>query len=378
MQQPLTTDPVLVRDSAGLQDLVDDLLDQPRVAVDTESNSLFAYQEQVCLIQFSTPDTDYLLDPLPIENLSILGPFFEDPGIEKIFHAAEYDLMCLQRDFDFQFKNLFDTMIAARILRWRKVGLSSILASNFSVAQNKRHQRADWGQRPLPDYLLDYARLDTHYLIPLRNNLAQQLKKSGYWELAQEDFRRACDVNGYKLVKKEYNCWRINGVRDLTNGQAGVLQQLCHYRDGIAERTDRPVFKVMSDRTLLEVARLSPQSKAELRQVPGLTHRQIQRFGRGLLAAVRKGLQMDPPQEPRRPRPDPNFLQNAEILRLWRKHKAHDLGVESDIVLPKDLLNKIAHRFPFEETGLETIMAEVPWRYARFGTEILEALRNSD
>ncbi|OQX64375.1 MAG: hypothetical protein B5M51_03995, partial [Anaerolinea sp. 4484_236] len=48
--------PIWVATPADLQSLAKDLASQPRFAVDTESNSLYAYQEQVCLIQFSTPE----------------------------------------------------------------------------------------------------------------------------------------------------------------------------------------------------------------------------------------------------------------------------------------------------------------------------------
>ena len=147
------------------------------LAVDTESNSLFAYREQVCLIQFSTPEADYLVDPLTLSDLSPLGPIFADTRIQKVFHAAEYDLLCLKRDFGFNFNNLFDTMLAARILGRKEVGLGSILEEEFDLQVDKRHQRANWGQRPLPGYLLDYARQDTHFLIPVRDMLEGQLKE---------------------------------------------------------------------------------------------------------------------------------------------------------------------------------------------------------
>src|SRR4030065_1346013 len=101
---------------SGLKRLANILDDQQIIAVDTESNSLFAYREQVCMIQFSTSEADYLVDPMELQDLSPLGPIFADPKIEKTFHAAEYDLLCLKRDFGFSFTNLFDTMLAARIL----------------------------------------------------------------------------------------------------------------------------------------------------------------------------------------------------------------------------------------------------------------------
>ena len=171
--------PVLITRFAELTDLVDHLTRQPVVAVDTESNSLYAYREQVCLIQFSTPREDYLVDPLAIRDLSLLGPLFADPKIEKIFHAAEYDLICLERDFEFRFANLFDTMMAARILGREELGLGALLEQEFGVVLDKRYQRANWGQRPLPADLLAYARLDTHYLIQLRQRLHDELSWQG-------------------------------------------------------------------------------------------------------------------------------------------------------------------------------------------------------
>jgi len=106
-----------------LREVTEELSAQDIIAVDTESNSLYAYQEQVCLIQFSTREKDILVDTLALPDLSVLGPVFQSDKIMKVFHAAEYDLICLFRDYGFQFKFLFDTMIAARTLGYQKIGL---------------------------------------------------------------------------------------------------------------------------------------------------------------------------------------------------------------------------------------------------------------
>ncbi len=156
-----TAPPIWVDTPLRLRQMVADISGYAHVAVDTESNSLYAYQEQVCLIQFSTGDRDYLVDPLSLPNLSSLQPFFESTQIEKIFHAAEYDLICLRRDFGFQVNHLFDTMQAARILGKKAFGLGSILSSELQVEIDKRYQRANWGAPSTPPAMLDYARL-TH------------------------------------------------------------------------------------------------------------------------------------------------------------------------------------------------------------------------
>ena len=44
--------------------MLEDLLRQPLVAVDIESNGLHVYREHVCLIQLSTREHDYIVDPL--------------------------------------------------------------------------------------------------------------------------------------------------------------------------------------------------------------------------------------------------------------------------------------------------------------------------
>ncbi|MFU8773407.1 MAG: ribonuclease D, partial [Anaerolineales bacterium] len=291
-----------------LVNLVDRLSRHSIIAVDTESNSLFAYQEQVCLIQFSIPRQDILVDPLALQDLSPLGPLFANPEIEKVFHAAEYDLICLKRDFGFTFENLFDTMLAARILGWGELGLGALLKEHFDVEMDKRHQQANWGKRPLPDNLLAYAQLDTHFLIPLRHHLETELKAAGRWVLAEEDFKRLRNVNGRNNTNGVDACWRISGSYDLTAQQAAVLKELCLYRDQVAKSMNRPLFKVINDRTLLAIAAAAPADLEELRRLPGMTPRQVQRHGRALLRAVNLGLRSEPLYPPRSPRPNDQFI----------------------------------------------------------------------
>lgn len=368
------TNPTLITRMAQLRAFAGKLPKEPLLAVDTESNSLHAYQEQVCLIQFTISDGDYLVDPLSLDSLTPLAPFFADPKYEKIFHAAEYDLICLKRDFEFTFTNLFDTMFAARILGRKKVGLGSILEEEFHVVANKKYQRADWGQRPLPSYLLAYAQLDTHYLIPLRNRLRAQLLQKDLWPLAEEDFNRLCHVNGREPTPKEDLVWRINGARDLTAGEAAVLNELCLYRDQMAAKLNRPVFKVMNDELLVILAQRLPLDKNDLLRV-GMTDRQIHRFGEGVLAAISRGMAAPPLYQPVHPRPDDDFLTRMDALSDWRKIRARALGVESDVVLPREHIQKIARANPAGEPELLPLMEDVPWRYEHFNDQIMRVLK---
>ena len=366
--------PILITRQPALIRMAERLSNEPILAVDTESNSLFAFQEQVCLIQFSTPKDDYLVDPLALGDLSALESVFADPEIEKVFHAAEYDLISLKRDYRFEFNNIFDTMVAARILGWEEIGLGSILKSEFDVELNKRYQRANWGRRPLPPEMLAYARLDTHYLIPLRYRLMAELKARDRWPLAEEDFNRLRFVNGRDPQDMPEPCWRVRGAYDLSPQQAAVLLELCQYRIQGAKSIDRPVFKVLGDRTLLAIAEALPRSLDELRALPELSEKQFQRNGRALWQAVERGLQAEPIRPPRPPRPDEDFLARIEALRSWRKSTARQMQVKSDVILPRDVMHSIAAHDPTHQEELAALMRQVPWRYERFGDQILATL----
>ncbi len=235
-------DPVWVAGNTGIDRLVRNLTQQTMIGVDTESNSLFAYQEQVCLIQFTAGEVDYLVDPLVGIDLAKLGPIFANPQIEKVFHAAEYDLICLKRDFQFEFCNLFDTMQAARILGKSGLGLGTMLEQEFGILADKRLQRANWARRPLSAEMMAYARMDTHFLVTLRDMLKQELVNSGRWELAEEDFRRLTLTVAGNHENGSGSWWRISGAQDLSPRQAAVLMELCAFRDERAKAMDLPAF----------------------------------------------------------------------------------------------------------------------------------------
>ena len=365
--------PVWVDKPNAFNQMAAEISAQSRIAVDTESNSLHAYRERVCLIQFSTLKHDYVLDPFALADLSALSPIFKNPRIEKIFHAAEYDLICLKRDFRFEFASLFDTMQASRVLGYQFVGLDNILAEKFQVKMDKRHQKADWGARPLTPAQIDYARLDTHYLLELRDLLETELREKGRFELALEDFARACIVDEPKEKLNGASWKRFSARKDITPRELTILYELCHRRDSIAEKMDRPPFKVINDTLLLEIARKLPEKDVDLAGI-GLSPRQIRLWGGELLAAIKRGAEAPllKPKQP--PRPSDAVLKRLEKLKTWRKKIAQDLKVESDIILPKTYMNVFAENPPKNIQDIESVMADSPSRFHNYGAQIFSLI----
>lgn len=365
--------PIWVNTIEQLNKMVQDLAAQPRVAVDTESNSLHAYREQVCLLQFSSVNSDYIVDPLALRDLNPLAPIFSSPKIEKVFHAAEYDLICLRRDFNFSFINLFDTMHAARVLGYPAVGLDKLLGDKFDIKMDKRHQKADWAERPLTKEQIHYARLDTHYLFDLRDVLEGELQEKGRLHFAKEDFERACHLEDAKPRSNGSSWERFAGRKDLSLRELTIVAQLCKWRDREAERLDRPPYKVVMDDVLILLAKNPPEAKVDL-SAAGLSEKQIRLWGDMVLGAIKHGSEAPLVERKQTERKDDAVLRRLEKLKVWRKKVGTDMEVESDIILPKPYLSILSEKPPKDMEDLKELMKDAPARYEKFGTQILKTL----
>lgn len=365
--------PVWVNTAQLLKKMVEDLASQSRVAVDTESNSLHAFREQVCLLQFTSAKTDYLLDPLELKELAVLAPIFADPKIEKIFHAAEYDLICLRRDFGFTFANLFDTMQAARVLGYPAVGLDRLLGDKFQIKMDKRHQKANWAARPLTQEQIHYARLDTHYLFDLRDALELELREKERLVFALEDFNRACLLEEQKQRSNGESWERFSGRKDLSLRELTIISQLCKWRDREAEKLNRPPYKVVMDDVFVALVKNPPEQKVDLSAV-GLSEKQIKLWGDQVLGAIRRGVEAPLVERKQVEHKNEAVLRRLEKLKAWRKSIGLEMKVESDIILPKPYLGLLSENPPKTLDELRDLMKDTPSRADRYGVQILKVL----
>ncbi len=365
--------PVWVDKKQLLHQMIEDLSAQSRVAVDTESNSLHAFREQVCLLQFSSSQVDYLVDPLMLTDLSDLAPLFADSKIEKIFHAAEYDLICLRRDFGFKFANLFDTMQAARVLGYPAVGLDKLLGDKFGIVMDKRHQKANWAARPLTNEQIHYARLDTHYLFDLRDALEKELTEKERLHFALEDFSRACTMDETRSRSNGESWERFSGRKDLSLRELTILAELCKWRNHEAEKLNRPPYKVVMDDVLVSLAKNPPQEKVDL-SAAGMSEKQIRLWGDAVLSAIRFGETAPLVKRKQTEVKNDAYLRRLEKLKAWRKKIGLEMKVESDIVLPKPYLTVLSETPPKSMDDLYVLMKETPSRVDRFGSQILKLI----
>lgn len=353
---------------------------RPReLAIDTEGASFHRFIDRIYLIQLSTRDKNAIIDPLPLAKSAELGALLEDPNVEVVFHDADYDLRLLHQDYGWHVTNIFDTRISAQLLGITAFGLGALLERNFGLKLDKKHQRADWSMRPLTAGMLDYAAQDTLHLLGLRDQLKDELQKKGRWEWAKEEFQR---LEGTRWDPEEPGTafLRVKGARDLTRRELALLRELVAWRDAVALQLDRATFRVVANDVLLEIARTAPTNHEALGAIKGMPRGMVERAGRDVLDAVRRGLAEPDANLPKFPRSarfdkDPDFDAKVGKLKSVRDDAAKRLELDPGVLCSRERMETIARALPRSREELALIPGVKNWQIGEMGDQFVEALR---
>ena len=238
--------------------------------IDIESNGFYAYFDKVCLIQISTREADYIIDPLRARDMEWLGRLLRDERILKILHGGDYDIRSFKRDYKYEFSHVFDTMIAARILGIPHLGLAALLKEGFGVDLDKGPQRFNWGTRPLPIKCLRYAQQDTAYLYRLYKQLQKGLKDRNVMDRAEHEFEHLCQVPPIHKIFDPMGYHKIRGVKALNGSRKALIQALYEWRERQAIARDLPPFRLMTNDTLMRLMEVLPVTVEKFRIIKGV------------------------------------------------------------------------------------------------------------
>ncbi len=242
----------LISTSTQLEHLIAAIAPCPRVAIDTEADSLHCYREKLCLLQVSVPDYDFVVDPLSKLDLAPLREILKDKEI--VLHGADFDLRLLRRSMEFVPERVFDTVIAARLSGIREFSLAALVKRFYDVDLTKGSQKANWAQRPLPPRMIEYAINDTHYLLGLAEKLEGELRRRDRFEWFQQSCQRALEQSLIDRARDADEAWRIAGAGLLRGRAAAILRELWNWREKEAEAADRPPFHILQNSELLSSA----------------------------------------------------------------------------------------------------------------------------
>ncbi len=353
------------------------------IAADTEAAGYHRYHDRICLLQLSTRTETYIVDTLAITDLAPIADLFADPRCEIVFHDADYDLRLLDRDFGLHVRGVFDTKVAAQFLGEPAFGLASLAEKYLSVKLEKKHQRADWAQRPLPADMLEYAAQDTTLLPELRDRLIAELEGKGRLHWAEEEFRIAETVQ-WRGAIDEAPYLKIKNTRDLKPRQLAALRELHNWREELAKERDVAPFRVVTNDVLVAVARAMPLDAAALLESVGVPPVLADRYGSEMLGAVTRANHVanealpTRPRGPARPQSDPAIDARMELLKIARDRAADALGIDRGFLMPRAQLEEVARRIPRNEAELTSIPEIRRWQVEAAGEELLAALKGGE
>ena len=246
----------------------------------------------------------------------------------------------------------------------------------------KEQQRSDWSARPLSAKQLSYAASDVLYLIPLAQLLEKELRTVKRQNWAREEFETLSERKWPDREFDKLGYLRIKGARRLSSASLSILRELYWMRDARARELDRPAFKVLGNRTLMEIAERSPSKQADLSGIKGVTDLILRRMGRDLMAAVRSGKKTGHGPIPKlassgRRRLDRHGERRLTGLKQWRDGKASDLAIDPGVLCPNSILEAIAWSDPKSKTELQSLPTLKRWFVREFGSEVVKINRES-
>ena len=349
------------------------------IALDTEASSFHRFKESVCLIQISTRDKTFLIDPLAIADLAPLGKLLAQPSMEVVIHDADYDLRILAKHHGIRVENVFDTLVAAELLNEPEIGLAALLGKYQGIQVDKKFQKADWSKRPLPQPMLDYAAGDTSHLILIRDILKEKLKEKGRWAWAEEEFALLTDAPFNAVVNDEPAFLRMKGAKLLKAAQLAILREVHAWRDSVAEQQDRAPFMILGNDILLSLATDPPETVGDIAARRGVNERLLEKHGRRILAAVKKGQDMPKEQWPRLERPkrwdrDNDYEERLKRLKVARDVLMQQYDLRPGIVAANQMLADIARTLPGDKASLAALPGIRRYQVEHFGEALLKVL----
>ena len=315
----------------GLDALVDELADAPRLAIDTEFHRERTYWPQCALVQIGWGTGEALIDPLAVD-ITPIGTLLT--GRTVVMHAAGQDLEVFQHSVGVVPDDLFDTQIAASFLGMSSIGLAPLVNKLLDVHLPKADRLTDWLARPLSEDAKRYAQSDVVHLFELHDLMTEALEQRGRMAWVRSE----CDA----LVERSLApsdpttaWWRVKEARRLKGTAAGVAQALAAWREAHAAEVDRPLRSVLPDLALAGIAQRPPSTVEDLVKIRGLRDRGIPKSIRDdVLDAVAAGkaLAADEVVYPVE-RPVPPELRSAvPLLMSWVSQRARELDLDPAVL----------------------------------------------
>lgn len=313
------------------------------VALDVEANGLFAYRPKLCAMQVAWREGSDIFVAV-IDSLAAapdpLSAMLSEGGPVKVLHDLAFDARLLEES-SLPLGNVRDTSIAARLLGYTSAGLAALVEAELGVKLDKRYQQHDWSERPFKPEQIRYLANDVLYLLELDERFAEKARALDIEEeIAVEcAYRLEAARKPPRDTRPAYA--RVKGSAALDAVGRAVLRRLCEARDAAATRADVPPFKVISNESLLALARTRPRAVGEVSARAG--GGRAGRLSATWLHAIEQGIEDGDVPEEERSLFEPVRMDRSMVARRraiearisgWRRAEAKRRGVDEQVILP--------------------------------------------
>jgi ribonuclease D len=340
----MSLDQTLYVDSAQkFETLLRKLSSQTVVGFDTEFISEGRYEPELCLVQLSTAEDIFIVDPLVLPGLAPMWELLAAPGRELVTVAARQEVKFCASGAGAAPSCVLDLQVAAGLLGFGyPLSHTNLCLRILNARVNGGESFTDWRKRPLRPVQLEYAADDVRYLLPMREKIlarAEKLGRTGW-------VRGECD-HLVKTVMREDERWRISGSARLSRRQLAVLREVWRWRDRQARGLNVPVSRVLGDSMLIEVARRSPATAEDLFSIRGLDSRMLRKAEQEVVNAValaRSIPEADLPSNERRDDP-PQVAVLAKLLSVAVANLAAETDVDTALLATTSDIQEIVRWF---------------------------------
>ena len=345
IRQAVLMEPRWIDTPEALSACIEELVTQPRYALDTEFHGEKSYWPRLALIQIAWPGNVVLVDPLAV-NPAPLEAVLAGPGT-MVAHAADQDLGILERACGRSPTHLFDTQVAAGFIGMGTPSLAAEVERLLGQRLTKGDRLTDWTRRPLRVEQRAYAAADVDHLLALHDTLTEKLEASGRLQWAVDE----CEERRKRVRSRpdpETAWWRIKGARQLRGTTRGVAQAVAAWRERSAESLDVPPRYVLSDLALAGIVQRPPHNREELTGIRGLDGRLRDSLANELLDVVASGLDRDP-KNVRMPDPervDRSLAPAVTVLGAWLAQRASELDLDPALLATRAELAQLLQGEP--------------------------------
>jgi len=361
-----------VRTANELTDLCDRLRAASRCALDTEFISERRFAPELGIIQVATQDGCWIIDPQAVKNLDGFCEVLYEKRIEKIVHAGRQDLEIFYRLGGQVPAPIFDTQIAAALVGiGEQVSYARLVEDLIGVSLTRHEGFTDWRERPLSPNQIEYALDDVRHLLAVADALLRRLRRLGRVKWAKEEFADLVEQIQSAQTPPEERYRQVRRWGTLSPKRLAVLRELAAWREAEAERRNRPRSRIIPDEVLVEIARRSPTSLAQLRTIRALNPGLLKRRGKELLEVVQRGVDTRQDRWPSRAaqlpkgKPPPGLV---DLLSTVLRARAEELKIAPTI---------LAKRRDLEQIALDPdapVQVLHGWRRELIGRELLDVL----